>query len=126
MRCYRDLKWIIQGGGYHDPELRNQPGGLAVFCPNCPQPGINVVRVRPGDPDWLLSLWANMDGNFKMEGTATRNPAMDVWLRDGSGFMTNHTAFQEYYQKTEGKADPVGAKFFRIGTDSLVPAPGLL
>ncbi|THU99489.1 hypothetical protein K435DRAFT_618658, partial [Dendrothele bispora CBS 962.96] len=41
-RWHRDLVWILEGGGFHEPCLCKVPGGLALFCTCCPQPGINV------------------------------------------------------------------------------------
>ncbi|KAG2138966.1 hypothetical protein DEU56DRAFT_755684 [Suillus clintonianus] len=42
-RLWRDLKnrkWFKFG---HDTESRPGPGDLALFCPSCPQPGINML-----------------------------------------------------------------------------------
>lgn len=32
----------INSGFGHDTETEVQPGSLAIFCPACPQPGINL------------------------------------------------------------------------------------
>jgi hypothetical protein len=34
----------INSGFGHDAEAKNQPGSLAIFCPACPQPGINLPK----------------------------------------------------------------------------------
>ena len=32
----------INSGLGHDTKVEVQPGSLAIFCPACPQPGINL------------------------------------------------------------------------------------
>ena len=60
----KTLKWNGYGVSSNDPGQ----GGLVLFCPACPQPGINV----PVTPDTDFSHWRYthivvMDGNFKVE-----------------------------------------------------------
>ena len=33
---------LKRAGLAHDPRINIRNGGLAIFCPSCPQPGINV------------------------------------------------------------------------------------
>ncbi|KAG1792281.1 uncharacterized protein HD556DRAFT_1309358 [Suillus plorans] len=69
------LKW----NGFGHKSKDRKPGDLALFCPACPQPGINVT-LPPEDeqeetnseselpkPSWLYSRSLVMDGNFKAE-----------------------------------------------------------
>jgi hypothetical protein len=41
-RQWRNLLDLKRAGLAHDPTIDCKDGGLAVFCPSCPQPGINV------------------------------------------------------------------------------------
>lgn len=41
-RVWRDISARIQAGYGHHPEEPLEPGGLAIFCPACPQPGVNL------------------------------------------------------------------------------------
>jgi hypothetical protein len=41
-RQWRNLIDLKRAGLAHDPSINFKSGGLAVFCPSCPQPGINV------------------------------------------------------------------------------------
>jgi len=41
-RQWRNLVDLKRAGLAHDPTINFNNGGLAVFCPSCPQPGINV------------------------------------------------------------------------------------
>jgi hypothetical protein len=41
---WRHLKLLKWGGRAHDPDgvMATKPGELAVLCPSCPRPGINL------------------------------------------------------------------------------------
>ena len=39
---WRDLTNRKRAGFGHDAEKYPSPGDLAIFCPACPQPGINL------------------------------------------------------------------------------------
>ncbi|THU95789.1 hypothetical protein K435DRAFT_665593 [Dendrothele bispora CBS 962.96] len=100
-RWHRDLVWIVEGGGYHEPRLRYVPGGLALFCTCCPQPGINVFDAKPGDPLWLYHIYVTMDGNFKMEQLFPKNVEADVRLRDDQGFLVGMDNYMEFLNRTK-------------------------
>ena len=42
-RAWRDIVARIQAGYGHTTEDIAKPGGLAIFCPACPQPGVNLA-----------------------------------------------------------------------------------
>jgi hypothetical protein len=41
-RAWRDMIARIQAGYGHHPENLVKQGALAIFCPTCPQPGVNL------------------------------------------------------------------------------------
>ena len=41
-RVWRDIVARIQAGCGHNVEKPVTPGDLAIFCPTCPQPGVNL------------------------------------------------------------------------------------
>ncbi len=43
-RQWRDLKNRMEQGLGHQPEENIQDGSMAVFCPACPQPGVNLLK----------------------------------------------------------------------------------
>ncbi|KAG1845595.1 hypothetical protein C8R48DRAFT_750720 [Suillus tomentosus] len=100
------LKW--NGFGHEEKEVR--PGDLALFCPACPQPGINVTLPARGTaedidanngsaretPSWLYTRSLVMDGNFKAEHLHATNPADEVSLMDGRGFMVGDALYKEH------------------------------
>jgi len=49
-RMWRDLRAQIDSGLGHETKAEPQPGSLAIFCPACPQPGINLLQGWEKDP----------------------------------------------------------------------------
>jgi hypothetical protein len=41
----------INSGLGHETKTELQPGDLAIFCPACPQPGINLPQGWEKDPE---------------------------------------------------------------------------
>ncbi|KAG1721480.1 uncharacterized protein EDB91DRAFT_1256508 [Suillus paluster] len=73
-RQWRKLKSMKWHGFGH---IANQPklGDLALFCPACPQPGINISLAREESLDeWKYTRSFAMDGNFKVEHLHPINP----------------------------------------------------
>lgn len=54
-RAWRDIIARIQAGYGHDTESPVKPGALAVFCPACPQPEINLPNDWESDKRrWVI------------------------------------------------------------------------
>ncbi|KAG0701033.1 hypothetical protein DFH29DRAFT_876211 [Suillus ampliporus] len=97
-RQWRQLKLLKWNGFGHD---RRDPkdGELALFCPACPQPSINVTLPTQDDettPGWLYSHSLVMDGNFKAEHLHPAHPEDEVWLTDGQSFMVARARYQAH------------------------------
>ncbi|KAG1823337.1 hypothetical protein EV424DRAFT_1538494 [Suillus variegatus] len=100
------LKW--NGFGHEEKEVR--PGNLALFFPACPQLGINVtlpargttedINANNGSGQETLSLLyirsLVMDRNFKAKHLHATNPADEVSLMDGHGFMVGNALYKEH------------------------------
>ncbi|KAG2029711.1 hypothetical protein BDR03DRAFT_936796 [Suillus americanus] len=75
-------KW--HGFAHKDDQLKD--GDLALFCPACPQPGINLdlststVTQSDDTPSWLMTRYLVMDGNFKAEHMHRVNPSDESHL----------------------------------------------
>lgn len=106
-RQWRQLKLLKWNGCGHESKDR-KPGDLALFCPACPQPGINVT-LPPEDeqqetnsesqlpnPSWLYSRSLVMDGNFKAEHLYAANPTDEVSLMDGRAFMVGDSTYKAH------------------------------
>ncbi|KAG1837265.1 hypothetical protein F4604DRAFT_1692376 [Suillus subluteus] len=93
-RQWRQLKTMKWHGFGHRSDIPST-GELALFCPACPQPGINVLVAGDeslddddkNSPSWKYTRSFVMDGNFKAEHLHPIKPFDEVWLSDGLGFM---------------------------------------
>ncbi|KIM71729.1 hypothetical protein PILCRDRAFT_29815, partial [Piloderma croceum F 1598] len=104
---WRNLQVLKRAGLAHDINRARKPGNLALFCPTCPQPRINV----PPKHEWLEEdklLYRPsyvMDGNFKLEHLKMRRPEDDVALRDSGGHMTTKVLCSNHKPVNDANAD---------------------
>ena len=82
------------GAVYQDPST--PPGSLTIFCPSCPQPGINLPAKWTELPNWLTRRTITIDGNFHADHIRMRRPDLGVGLTNGQGFMVEERRYQEY------------------------------
>lgn len=113
-RQWRDLHNRIRGGAVHDRLDKPADGALALFCPTCPQMGINI----PPSTEWKEEdRYANVfhiiesnvprhrllyrpqivvDGNMKLIHLILRRPEDDVSLSDGAQFLVRRVPYMEH------------------------------
>jgi hypothetical protein len=72
------------------------PGALAIFCPSCPQPGINLPPNWKDLPDWVTRRTITIDGNFHADHIKMRRPDLDIALTNGDGYMVEDSQYREY------------------------------
>ncbi|KAG1843425.1 hypothetical protein C8R48DRAFT_559693, partial [Suillus tomentosus] len=98
-RQVKQLKWH----GFGHEKRKPKAGELALFCPACPQPGVNLsMSDRNGsDPAWLYSRSLVMDGNFKAEHLHPTNPTDEVALTDGLGFMVSDARYKMHLSQAQ-------------------------
>ncbi|KAG2347668.1 hypothetical protein BDR05DRAFT_876613 [Suillus weaverae] len=98
-RQLKQLKWH----GFGHKKQQPKAGELALFCPACLQPGVNVnlAEKNAADPAWLYSRSLVMDGNFKAEHMFPVNPTDEVALTNGLGFMVSDAQYKMHL--TEAK-----------------------
>ncbi|KAG1888335.1 hypothetical protein F4604DRAFT_1877431 [Suillus subluteus] len=101
-RQWRQLKQLKWHGFGHEKQ-KPKAGELALFCPACPQPGVNVnlAERNVSDPAWLYSRSLVMDGNFKAEHMFPANPTDEVVLTDGLGFMVSDGRYKLHLAKAQ-------------------------
>ncbi|KAG1889858.1 hypothetical protein F4604DRAFT_1673395 [Suillus subluteus] len=101
---WRQLKTMKWHGSGHHSDIPST-GELALFCPACPQPGINVLVAGDesldddlsddkNSPSWKYTRSFVMDGNFKAEHLHRIKPFDEVWLSDGLGFMVGKDRYK--------------------------------
>ncbi|KAG2070121.1 hypothetical protein BDR04DRAFT_1128629 [Suillus decipiens] len=102
-RQLKQLKW--HGFGHEKPKPK--PGELALFCPTCLQPRINVnlAEKNAADPAWLYSRSLVMDGNFKAKHLFPANPTDEVALTNGLGFMVGDTWYKMHLAEAKDIAN---------------------
>ncbi|KAI6095063.1 hypothetical protein F5141DRAFT_1191459 [Pisolithus sp. B1] len=85
---WRDLKHRKWFGFGHDAGQDPGDGGLALFCPACPQPGLNLPadwKVQY-DRETIMRQYV-IDGNFTAQHMKMNKPELDVALSDGKGHL---------------------------------------
>ncbi|KAH8982005.1 hypothetical protein EDB86DRAFT_2767745, partial [Lactarius hatsudake] len=104
-RQWRDIKSRMEQGLGHQSEDTAPDGSLAIFCPACPQPGINLPNdwktryepyvPAPNDVNELIRTFI-MDGNFSAEHMRHRSGERDVALSAGMAFMANPELYKAH------------------------------
>jgi hypothetical protein len=82
-------------------EASSSPGNLAIFCPSCPQPGINLPPDWNDLPKWVTRRTITVDGNFHADHIKMRRPDMDVMLTNGDGYMVEDGLYREYLSEAK-------------------------
>src|SRR6202021_1342954 len=94
-RQMRKLQNQKQFGAVYEDQS-STPGGLSIFFPSCPQPGINLLPDWTTLPDWVTRRTITVDGNFHADHIKMRRPDLDIRLTTGQGFMGEEDRFMEY------------------------------
>ncbi|KIM35993.1 hypothetical protein M413DRAFT_47570, partial [Hebeloma cylindrosporum] len=95
-REWRHLKKMKQNGFGHTKKAPGL-GDLGLFCPACPQPGVNIPDdwQDPSNRDLYIRSFVT-DGNFTADHLKQKRPEDDVWLLDGEGMMTGRQRYKEH------------------------------
>jgi hypothetical protein len=108
---WRDLMAQINSGLGHETNQDPKPGTLAIFCPACPQPDINLPQEWESDPRrywlyilsiiivlirsrWLYTRSVVIDGNFSAEHLKMKRPEQDVALSPGGRYMVEPKRYE--------------------------------
>ncbi|KAI5993177.1 hypothetical protein EDC04DRAFT_2613445 [Pisolithus marmoratus] len=100
-QLWRDLKDRKSFGFGHDMEQDPGDGGLALFCPACPQPGVNLPADWKVcyDRDTIMRQYV-IDGNFTAQHMKMNKPELDVALSDGKGYMVAEVPYQSHLKQS--------------------------
>jgi len=89
----KERKWFGFGNRAEEP----QAAELALFCPACPQPGINLPENWKEDArQWLYWRGYVADGNFIAIHQMQARSTDDVWIKNGESFMTERKRYEEH------------------------------
>ncbi|KAH9022866.1 hypothetical protein EDB84DRAFT_1589486 [Lactarius hengduanensis] len=116
-RQWRDLKSRMQSGlGHQQVRDSTDDGSIAIFCPACPQPGINLPndwKDRYHDnPNQLIRTFI-MDGNFSAEHMRCRSGDADLPLSAGMAFMANPNSYKAHLHSGKEIAQPSTCNTYR-------------
>ncbi|KAH9018684.1 hypothetical protein EDB85DRAFT_1873573 [Lactarius pseudohatsudake] len=117
-RQWRDLKNRMEHGLGHLPEWETIPdGSMAIFCPACPQPGVNLPvdwKTRYRDSPYLIRTFI-MDGNFSAEHMKHRPGEKDIALSAGMAFMANPDSYKAHLKSGQEIVQVCGVVLPRPG-----------
>ncbi|KAF8256471.1 hypothetical protein EI94DRAFT_1646193 [Lactarius quietus] len=104
----RDLKNRLESGLGHQSTSDTTPdGAMAIFCPACPQPGINLPKdwKMQYTPEQLIQTFI-MDGNFSAEHMRHRSGEKEVSLSPGMAFMANPESYRAHLHSGQETTQP--------------------
>lgn len=101
-RNLKERKWFGFGHVNRHPDAAE----MALFCPACPQPGVNVDEAWKDDPrEWLYWRTLVADGNFVAVHQVQPRSVDDVWIKDGQSFMTATERYRQHIACTVERPD---------------------
>ncbi|KAJ3500706.1 hypothetical protein NLJ89_g9679 [Agrocybe chaxingu] len=98
---WRHLKLLKWGGRAHDPAGvgATAPGELALRCPSCPHPGINLPddwESAPPGMRFLYMMFVCMDANFRLKNQLVSSYSQDPGLGIGWAYMVPRAPYEGY------------------------------
>ncbi|TDL13413.1 hypothetical protein BD410DRAFT_682794, partial [Rickenella mellea] len=104
MRIIRELKHLRsmkRAGCGHAPGgvAATAPGELAVLCPACPHPGVNLPdnwQDEPPEKQYLYTLSLSMDANFRLKNKMISTVARDATLGDGMAYFVASSPYKKH------------------------------
>jgi hypothetical protein len=111
-RWLKKLRWAGYAQKAGQP-ITPQPGQLGIFCPACPQVGVNIPDNWKNDPNpWVFRRFLTVDGNFKADHVRQKSAAGDMWLSDGLGMTTKRSEYIDFLKTaTERKTVSINKRF---------------
>ncbi|KAJ7138999.1 hypothetical protein C8R44DRAFT_938433 [Mycena epipterygia] len=102
MREWRHLVMLKQGGQGNDGTrkvVETRLGELAVTCPACPQPRVNLPEdwaSAEGSKQFLYILFLAIDACFRLKRRLVSSEAKDPALGSGWGYFMEDVSYQQY------------------------------
>ncbi|KAL0567412.1 hypothetical protein V5O48_014573 [Marasmius crinis-equi] len=107
---WRHLKMLKRAGRGHVEGgiAKTEEGQLAVPCPSCPRPGINLKHgweTAPLEKRFLYALVVCIDFNFRLKGQLVSSWTRDPGLGDGWAYFVPRKPYEEYIKKHVDEED---------------------
>ncbi|KAF9504605.1 hypothetical protein BS47DRAFT_1368669 [Hydnum rufescens UP504] len=99
IREWQNLKLLKHGGHAHDPSGTDgmKPGELAITCPACPDPDINLPpnwEKSPQELQYLYTYFQANDTNFRLKNHS--NTVIDVDLGTGWSYFVENEPYKQF------------------------------
>ena len=82
--------------------LDSAAGRLSLFCPSCPQPGINLPPNWRDLPNWVTRRIITVGGNFHADHIKMKRLDLDVALTNGDKYMVEDSQYKKYLSVAKG------------------------
>ncbi|KAF9542834.1 hypothetical protein CPC08DRAFT_738695 [Agrocybe pediades] len=107
---WRHLKMLKWSGRGHDPigVAGTRDGELAVECPSCPIPGVNLPEgwdQAPENRKFLYMLIVCMDANFRLKNQVVSNHSQDPGLGSSWAYFVPRIPYENYVLSRTKDAD---------------------
>ncbi|KJA24436.1 hypothetical protein HYPSUDRAFT_136378, partial [Hypholoma sublateritium FD-334 SS-4] len=101
VREWRHIRLLKRmGRGHSSTGVRGtKEGELAVLCPACPLPGINLPvdwKTRPDSEQWLYTQFVAIDANFRLKRFNVSSGERDPGLNHGYAYIVEEKKFKHY------------------------------
>ncbi|KAJ7575804.1 hypothetical protein C8J56DRAFT_1063043 [Mycena floridula] len=100
-RHLRACKRAARGNDGERPIGDTRPGKLAVECPACPRPGVNLPagwKDAPPESRFIYTLFLAMDACFRLKRKIVSSDEKDPGLGTGFAYFVEDPPYQEYCQ----------------------------
>ncbi|KAF9033948.1 hypothetical protein BDZ89DRAFT_947562 [Hymenopellis radicata] len=135
LRCLREWRHVLMcldaGRGQSPTGIAGtQEGELALVCPACPQPGINIPDNWVSRDDryfrWKFTLFLADDSNYRLKNAMVSTPERDPPLGSGWAFFVKDDEYHEYILRFVSQEDMANCSgFAAISLANLKNAKGL-
>ncbi|KAJ7018738.1 hypothetical protein C8F04DRAFT_976786 [Mycena alexandri] len=110
VRQWRHLQMLKRSGRGHDPSgvNRTKPGALAVECPACPRPNVNLPddwENAPPEDRFLYSLFIALDACFRLKRRLVSSELRDPGLGTGWAYFVEQEPYREYLLTTTNETE---------------------
>ncbi|KAJ7029081.1 hypothetical protein C8F04DRAFT_1188013 [Mycena alexandri] len=101
VRQWRHLQMLKRAGRGHDPSGVNgtAPGALAMDCPACPRPGVNLPEGwenAPPEDKFLYFLFVALDACFRLKRRMVSSELRDPGLGTGWAYFVEQEPYRAY------------------------------
>ncbi|SJL02898.1 uncharacterized protein ARMOST_06239 [Armillaria ostoyae] len=109
-RQWRHLHLLLHGRKGCEPDGANNvgPEELAIVCPACPIPGVNLPDGWEDTPPlirWLYTLFVAMDANFRLKNLLHSDEISDPGLHTGNVYYVDDEKYKVHISQYPAQTD---------------------